>query len=436
MKLKLAAVFVLVCLVATAGMCFLAASQVSAQQRDLAGQKDGYGNDARIFVKGAYAYVVDIGITHPNPLYTNCWVRIYDISDFSDVSQCCSLYVRSARDVFVAGDYMYVVYDSVYTNLAKYDISDPCDPDWVASAISYSGGLWSTDLCVNDDKAYVSRDCDYVLVFDVSGETVGYETSWYHPSPQGIHVRGGYAYIDEESGLWVRDIAEEADYIATGGSSSRDVFNVAFRGTSIVYETAYSYLRVWDVTDPTSPAVAGSLGTAGPLCYGVVHANGDWVYRLGSGVQVYPVEYGDPDLHTSYSPPANLQDIHEIHECYWRGPISPMYGQAHIFGVYEGAGEDSNTVKIWIYSPSWRTQTVRAYKYGDVDEDGDVDLTDALLIDYYTADGCNGVIDNLDAADVNCDGEVNTYDRDYLFDYLYNSGPIPGADCDFYHDDW
>lgn len=291
-------------------------------------------------------------------------------------------------------------------------------------------------MYINDGMVYISYDPGGVQVWKDSTDTLILQDYWTRPagSPQGIHVRGSYGYVAPETlDLWIHDISTSTDYIVAGPDICQDVYNVGFTDSnaSLTYSATQTHLRVWDTTDPQDVELVGSVGYGGPL-YQVVHVTGDWVYRLGDNkrVEVYPLEYDDPDLHTGYTAPETIYDVHVVHERYMGGPINPIFGTAHIFGVYK----DSDTVAIWVHSPSSITQRVDGYKYGDVDEDGDVDVADALLLSYYTNRGYNSVIENLDAADVNCDGEVNSCDYDYLTEYLWNNGPDPGADCDFYHD--
>ncbi|HAK94966.1 MAG TPA: hypothetical protein DCM87_08170, partial [Planctomycetes bacterium] len=69
--------------------------------------------------------------------------------------------------------------------------------------------------------------------------------------------------------------------------------------------------------------------------------------------------------------------------------------------------------------PAWNCQ----FKRGDVDRDGDVDITDYYHLSYYLSDTYLPL--NLDAADVNDDGAVGDADQMYLLQYLYASGPQP-----------
>lgn len=426
-----ASLLVMFLLIASACTFHSARAQFSADDRAF--------TDATIFVQGHHAYVIDIGITTPVAALDSCWLRIFDIEDSANVSLCCSLYVKGAREGFVADDYLYVaVHDqSWYVVLYKYDVSDPCNPTLISSANSYSRCLWITDMYVTYDKAYVSMDYSGVVVFDVSGTNVVFDEYWSTPetgSPQGIHVRLPHAYVGSEAlDLWIRDTGDSCNYTVRTTNICRDVYNVGYAdsGASLTYEAATDSFLLWDTTDPNDITLVGSVRKGGPICQ-MVHVTGDWVYRLGSSnkVQVYPLEYAVPSLHTTYTAPGQLCDVHVVHERYISGPLNPIYGTAHIIGVCDISG----SAVIWIHSPGSSTQRVEGFKYGDVNEDGNVNIGDVICLVNYTLKGYNGSVESLDAADINCDGEINTYDFYYLMDYIWYSGPDPGADCDFYHD--
>jgi hypothetical protein len=384
---------------------------------------------AAIFVKGHYAYLLDAYVTDPGG--TNSWLHILDIEDDGDIEECARLGIRQGRGVFVAGDSMYVITDG---GLVKYDVTDPCDPD--SLYFDQYRCFIGTDMYLTDDYAYVSIDPNSVEVWDIS-EGIDRQDPWSPPagSPQGIHVRGPYAYIACESlNIWIRNIGTSTDYEVEAVGTSYDVYNVGLEDTNraITYEAASSFIRAWDTTDPEDVSSLGQYNSSGPVCQSV-HATGDWVYRLGDSykVEVFPVEYDTPSRHTSYTAPGQLLDFHVVHEHYTRGLIDPVWGSAHVFGIYR----DSDTVALWIYNPTGREQRVDGFEYGDVNKDGNINISDVLLLGYYVFQGYNGSVKDLDAADVNCDGEINSYDCDYLAEYLWSSGPAPGLDCDFY-DDW
>jgi hypothetical protein len=383
---------------------------------------------AAIFVKGHYVYLLDAYVTDAGG--TNSWLHILDIEDDSDIEECAKIGINKGRDVFVTGDYMYVITDG---GLIKFDVSDPCDPD--SLGFGQYNVSFATDLYVTDDLAYVASDNKGVFVWDL--DNLSAYPEWWPPpsgSPQGIHVRGPYAYIACEAlTLWIRDMGDSTNYTVDTTDWSYDVYNVGLEDTNraLTYVGAGSHIWAWETTDPEDLYMKGSADHGGPVCQSV-HVTGDWVYRLGSSnkVEVYPLEYDGPDRDTTFAAPALLYDFHVIHEHYKRGQMIPIYGSAHIFGAYR----DSDTLALWVYNPSPRIHRVNGFTYGDVNEDGNVNLGDVVCLINYTSRGYNGSVTDLDAADVNCDGEINTYDVEYLCEYLWGGGPAPGLDCDFYND--
>ena len=73
------------------------------------------------------------------------------------------------------------------------------------------------------------------------------------------------------------------------------------------------------------------------------------------------------------------------------------------------------------------------FKRGDVDQDGDFAITDAVQILLYLFGGRGDIGENcLVSLDVDADGDVTLSDAPYLLDYLYRRGqppPAPFPDC-------
>ena len=70
----------------------------------------------------------------------------------------------------------------------------------------------------------------------------------------------------------------------------------------------------------------------------------------------------------------------------------------------------------------------QAYLCGDVDDNNQVDITDAVfLVNYIFASG--PAPDPLSSGDVDCNNQVDITDAVYLVNYIFASGAVPCANC-------
>jgi hypothetical protein len=65
---------------------------------------------------------------------------------------------------------------------------------------------------------------------------------------------------------------------------------------------------------------------------------------------------------------------------------------------------------------------------GDANNDGLVNITDAVYVIQYIFNGGPGPVP-YEAGDANCDGLTNVTDAVYLIQYIFNEGPEPCAEC-------
>jgi hypothetical protein len=84
---------------------------------------------------------------------------------------------------------------------------------------------------------------------------------------------------------------------------------------------------------------------------------------------------------------------------------------------------------VSISDPYYTTEqliTVRVYVCGDANDDGEINVADAVfIINYVFNDG--PAPDPLTAGDANGDLEVNVADGVFLINYVFNEGPAPGC---------
>jgi hypothetical protein len=398
--------------------------------------KDSYDGHARVFVKGNHAYV----LRHDGQVNPNSYLWIFDVDTVGNsveettfTEACCdSIYIPHASDLFVSDDHLYVggLYDASTCILARYDISDPCEPEFLDSAYGWiSNGVVVTEIYVTGDRAYLAIDASGVAAFDLSDTLIEWDATYQYCSgcgcsAQGVHVRGKYMYVaDEDGGPWVYDLDDDTAYHAdSSGYASWDLYNVVCSGESRTYEATNSYLNMWDTDDLEDISKVGSNNTSGHI----VHVTGYWVYLLNNvargPVNVFALVCdGNPELKKSYGD--DLHDFHVVHD-------SRDY--AHIYGVKPVSDSDTSHVLLW-YKRAKHQMISRVWQYGDINLDQDVDIADLYILSRYVIAGDDYPVPDLDACDVNCDGEANTDDYDYLLNYLFYQGPAPGADCEFYH---
>jgi hypothetical protein len=123
-----------------------------------------------------------------------------------------------------------------------------------------------------------------------------------------------------------------------------------------------------------------------------------------------------PTRVAKFEVPETLYDFHVI--------VDRM-GYHHIYAISK---TPETEISITIFKSEYHDSP---FAFGDVDNDEDIDLVDMIKLSNYTGNGINYPI-LLNACDVNCDGEINLDDVDYMIDYLFRGGPEPGTDCEFY----
>jgi hypothetical protein len=76
------------------------------------------------------------------------------------------------------------------------------------------------------------------------------------------------------------------------------------------------------------------------------------------------------------------------------------------------------------YYTTDQTVNIKIYSCGDANDDGDINVADAVYIIAYVFSGGPGPVP-LAAGDANGDGEVNVADGVFLINYVFNQGPSP-----------
>jgi len=212
-------------------------------------------------------------------------------------------YLNGANDVFVSGNYAYVVSTSD-DSLTIVDISNPLTP----TLEGYIAGVGSPNYLDGAMAVYVSGNYAYVVAWmddsltivnvtnpaspTIAGHIAGAGSPNYLNSPFSVYVSGNYAYVaaSSDQSLTIIDVTNPAaptiaSHIAGYGAPNylgvpKSVFvsgNYAY-----VAASANDSLTIVDVTNPLVPTIAGHIAGAGSPNYldGVeyVYVSGNYAY--------------------------------------------------------------------------------------------------------------------------------------------------------------
>lgn len=169
--------------------------------------------------------------------------------------------------VAVSGSYAFA---TTSKGFSVFDVSDPANPIQVNSIRRGWGKV--VDLVVRDEYVYFGDST--LSVFDISNPDAPLlrGEAFVGGQPQNMAVAGNYAYVlDFEAGLRVVDITDPAQPSEVGHSvpieSARGLAvqaNYAFVGGRESREgRGYGFLKVFDLTNPTSPREVGSWEAPG-----------------------------------------------------------------------------------------------------------------------------------------------------------------------------
>lgn len=171
------------------------------------------------------------------------------------------------EDVYVSGNYAYLVGSGASPFLAVVDVSDPSNP--VVRGSVTTGGR---SIQVSGNRAYVATPggLDVYNVSDPENVVLSGSTSDGASSPSSIYVSGNRAYVTMETSnsLVVYDISNPAALVSLGSSPtgslvrpvsvkvSGDHAFVACQGEQSTAEN--NGVVVFDVSDPTNIVVGGT----------------------------------------------------------------------------------------------------------------------------------------------------------------------------------
>jgi len=185
-------------------------------------------------------------------------LRIFDVTQLNNIFETGSLDVQSTRDVFVSGDYAYIV---DYSSLHTVDLTNPSEPVLLGSCYT---AYQFCNIYVSDGYAYVTDELyGGFWIIDVSNPTNPAYTGYYHPGEggsEGVVVRDKVAYVAHGSaGLNILDVSvpsnpkEMARFGIGGDFDSIVVFG------DYAYTLCGSSFYVFDVSNPALPRYHASI---------------------------------------------------------------------------------------------------------------------------------------------------------------------------------
>ncbi|MCX6640407.1 MAG: hypothetical protein NTW14_08010 [bacterium] len=259
-----------------------------------------------IAISGNYAYAADY----------NYGLRVINVSNPASPWEegNCTL-PGNAYKLVVCGDRVYIA--DFVLGLRIIDVSNPSSPVEVGF---YEPFGIARGVDVSGNYAYLA-DEQYVRVINVQRPDSIYEVGSFNTLPGGgpawgIVVLGNYAYEAEHTmGLRVIDVSDPSSPIGVGlcGDYGYAV-DVAISG-NYAYVADFSWgLMVVDISNPYSPVQVGSCGPPGGYNVGVA-VSGDYIYAVASGPVYSYMSIFDvsnpviPEISGFYPTPGGAQDI-------------------------------------------------------------------------------------------------------------------------------
>jgi len=220
-----------------------------------------------LYLNGKYLFAADetkglviLDVSDPR---TPSLVTVYDT--FNGIS-----------DVFVRGGYAFLA--TITKGFSILDISDPSTPQAVGSLSAVS----TREVFVQGNYAYlVYSDYDdfgWMTILNISdlGNPVTTSTFYISP-PYDIYVSGNYAYVSNSGGLQILDVSNPASPSLVGSCNTPgSAGDIHLNGNTIYIANGSTGLQAVDISIPSNPYLAGSYDTSGYAS--AVFAGNDYVY--------------------------------------------------------------------------------------------------------------------------------------------------------------
>lgn len=217
-------------------------------------------------------------------------LKILDVSNPSSIVELGSHDTEDdAQGMFYLDNYAYVA--DRFNGLVIFDVSTLNSPMWESTFYTRD---FPDDVYVEGNLAYVAADSSGLRIFDITDPANPVEVGNYPDFyPEGVSVRGSYAYVMEYDGLWVLNVDDPSNPTDEGvewiSGMTEDLF--------LDYPYAYvaqgdNGVSIIDVSTPSSPTeehvyadVTEALG---------VHVSDNYMYIANGEDGLKIVDVTDP----------------------------------------------------------------------------------------------------------------------------------------------
>jgi len=295
-----------------------------------------------IVVEGSYAYIAESGDLHEwgDPEDYDGWLRIADLSTPTSPTLVGACDIEgTAKEVAISGDYAFVA--ALSAGLRVVEISTPSEPTEVGS---YEPPANVGGIAINEGFAYAADAQGAFSVMDISSLALPIPTgSCPLPDMPGeVVVQGDYAYVlgdpgEENDRSWLR-IVDVSDPSSPEIVGERDTLVGAERiaiGDQYAYVTSKQTGDVWvvDISSPSSPVEVASMDCGSSD----IAIAGDLVYTVGSNwLSIW-------DASEPSSP--YVQSIWSAHEDADLREVAVSGDHAFVAGQYDGG-------QLWVIDVS------------------------------------------------------------------------------------
>ncbi|MGD9379968.1 MAG: hypothetical protein PVI51_05320 [candidate division WOR-3 bacterium] len=159
--------------------------------------------------------------------------------------------------LFVAGDRLYVLYDTLYYNqwslIREYDISDPLAPELI-SVEEMTLPLWTYYVSHQDTLVFFQQYYTGLTIFNLSSR-VSYDLV-FDFGINDIAYAQDYLFVSAYDGLHVLDISALPNYVEVFHDTAgyAPAFNVLRDTVLLEIYNVYGYqYKFWNVTNPEQP---------------------------------------------------------------------------------------------------------------------------------------------------------------------------------------